>query len=536
MKRAWPVLAVLVVLAAAGFAVWKRGGGPSSSGGAGGRAVVVERVVPHGAVAVALTRNLGKTGEKLKLVQALKVVGFAGQLQGFETGAAFGDALVAQLGIDIRSADGLAAAGLDGARGAAVMLLFSENPVLALPVGDESKFRAAMAKLADQRLGAKVTIDKKVGPITVTGFQRKDGEKPLLAYVVTHTYALVVDTRGLDDLAALATLPESDSLQDDREYSTELTAVKGRENDLIVWLPSGSPALMLSPVMNVFTTLTLTPAGLELDASARTKDDGTRFAAFVPQQADDDLGFLPRDAFFVGRFKGDPSKLGPWTAELLGAKLKRTLFDWGFDVQTLAYDQLKPGSVFSLSLSEAPPLGAGMPDLDIRRTNPFAYAQLAGVARVRSPDAVKPAFDKLMEVAPKFGAQIELRTRDDGQAAYLTSWSQGEGVHFAPRGDVVFFGSPVGRLQDLVKSDGKGGAPVEGLPDDALSLVLDVRKLSASLRALPDNTWGVGGFAMKTAAARWLDAIDDVQRVTFSMALREKRVRFHASLQLAPAK
>lgn len=533
MKRAWPLVVVLV-LAAAGVAVWKlRAGG---SGATAARSAVVERVVPHGAVAVALTRNLGKTGEKLKLVQALKVVGFAAQLQGFDTAAAFGDALVAQVGVDIRSADALSAAGLDGSRGAAVMLLFSENPVVALPVGDEQKFRATMTKLAQQRLGAPVVMDKKAGPITVTGFLRKDGEKPRLAYVLSQGYALIVDEHGLGDVAALAALPESDSLQEDRDYLAPLGEAKKGEHDVIVWLPSGSPALALSPIVNLFMTATLTPAGLEIDAVGKWKDDGERFAAFVPEPADDDLGYLPRDAFLIGRFKGDPSKLGPWTREMLGAKFTRTLFDWGFDLQTLVYDQLKPGSVFSLSLSEAPPLGAGMPDLDIRRTNPFAYTQLAGVARVKSADAVQPALDKLVTVAPKFGAQMEWRTRDDGQKALLTTWSQGEGVHFAPRGELVFFGSPVARLQELVKSDGKAGAPIDGLPDEPFSLVLDLTKLAGSLRALPDSTWGLGGFAMKTAAVRWLDATDDLKQVTFSMGVKDKRMRFHASLKLGASK
>ena len=83
MKRAWPVVVVLV-LVAAGVAVWKLRDRPTAA-----RAAVIERVVPHGAVAVALTRNLGKTGEKLKLVQALKVVGFAAQLQVHDDGRGF---------------------------------------------------------------------------------------------------------------------------------------------------------------------------------------------------------------------------------------------------------------------------------------------------------------------------------------------------------------------------------------------------------------------------------------------------------------
>ncbi len=536
MKRA-ALVVVLLVLGAAG--VWVavkefRGGG--HLGPKPARPIVVERVVPHAAVAVALTHSLEKTGAKLKLVEALKVVGFAAQLQGFATGKEFADGLISQLGVDIRSADSMSAAGIDGSRGAAVMLLFSEHTVFALPVSDEQKFRATMTKLAAARLGARVVMDKKAGNVTVTGFLVKDGEKPKLAYVLTQTYALVVDESGLGDIAALASLPESDSLQEDRDYLAPLGEAKTRENDLIIWFPSGSPALMLGPVVNLFATATLAPTGLELDAVGKWKDDGAHFAAFVPQKGDDNLGYLPRDAFLIGRFNGDASKLGPWTRGVLGKQMARALSDSGFDLQTQVYDQLKPGAAFSLSLSEAPPLGAGMPDLDIRRTNPFAYAQLAGVARVKSPEAVVPAFEKLLPIAPKFGATMELRTREDGQKALITTWSQGEGVHFSPKGELVFFGSPIGRLQELVKSEGTAGAPIEGLPDDAFSFVLDVSKLSSSLRALPDSTWGVGGFAMKTAATRWLEAADDLKQVSYSMGVRDNRAHFHVSLKLGTAK
>ncbi len=524
MKRVG-VGAVLVALVVAGLAWWRCGAAPEAPRT---RGVVVERVVPRGAVAVALTASLAKSGGKLRVLQSLKVTGFLAQLQGFADGDALADALVKELGVDVRSEATLAEAGLDGARGAAVFVLLDGRPVLALPLADAERFNGTLARLAGRRLGASVMQQKQGSGASATTFACPTCAVPALAWVPSNTYALVGDGKLVDQLLALAAMTESDALVQDRDYLVRL-----RELPREVWVPTGSPALLQGPLQSVLVSATLTAAGVDLDGVGAWKDDGTKFAALVPQaDAVDTLGYLPRDAFLVARFNGDPSKLDAWKRQLLGSGLTRVFFDWRFDLKTQLFDQLKPGSAMSLSLSEAPPLGAGMPDLDIRRTNPFAYAQLAGVTPVKSGDAVWPALEQLQGIAPKFGAQMEVRTRDDGQKALLTTWAQGEGVHFAPRGELVFFGSPVRRLGELVAGDGKAGSPVAGLPDDALAVALDFQKLAASVRALPDSTWGLGGFAMKTAASRWLDATDDLKGLTLQAGVRDGRVRFRVQVKL----
>ena len=176
-----------------------------------------------------------------------------------------------------------------------------------------------------------------------------------------------------------------------------------------------------------------------------------------------------------------------------------------------------------------------MPSLDLRQTNPFTYAHLSGAAAAKSKDTVLASLEKVAALAPKFGAQMELRERPDGQKAMLTTYSQGEGVHFAPKGELLFFASPVQRLDALVKSDGQGASPVT-LGDDALNVAIDLSKLSASVRALPESAWGLGGFAIKATTVRWLDATDDLKAISISVGAKEKAVQAKVQLTLGAAK
>jgi hypothetical protein len=534
MKRrsAWPL--ALAALALAACSKCGSGGGPSSS------KTGVERQVPRGAVAVVIVPSLDDAGARLKLIQAFKVTSFAGQLQGFADGKALGDALVAELGLDVRSHEALEKAGVDGARSAGVALLVSGNPVLALPVKDASKFHATLEALAGRRLGTTVSgelpQDAAQGKgAAVKTFSVKAGAAPALGYVVVRDYALVTDGAGVPRLAALAAMGESDALSSDRQYLDELERLP-KQRDLVVWLPTGTPALVKAPFASAMASLALTPQELSVTVNALAKPGAIDLAALTPQPVGKELlGFLPRDAFVVLRYQGDPAKLGPWVKEALGPYLNKAFDEAGFNLEQQALSQVQPGVVAALSLSERPPMDRGMPALDLSQTNPFTYAHLSGAAAAKSKDVALPVLEKVAAVAPKFGANMELRTRADGQAAMITTYSQGEGVHFAPKDDLVFFASPIQRLDALVKSDGKGSSPVTPLGDDALAVAVDLSRLSESVRALPESAWGLGGFAIKATTVRWLDATSDLKGVSLSVGAKEQRVQARLRLTLGGA-
>lgn len=507
--------------------------GCSKCGKASETAVPVERLLPKGAVGVVVVPSVEALGQKLSILQALKVTGFAAQLQGFRDAKAYSDALVNELGIDVRSPEALEKAGLDGKRAAGAAVLITGHVYLVLPVKDAAKLHAALETLSSRRLGAGAGGETKVGELSLKTFSPQQGKPPRLGYVLTKGYALVASDESIGQLAGMASMPESDALSSDAALKAAQARLPGA-SDVFAWLPPGSPVLGKAPVTSALVTAGLSPTGLAVAVDAPWKGDPAQLAVLEPKTGPDLLGLLPRDAFLVLRFQGDPQRLAPFTDELLGPYLARAFREANFDVKTEVLEKLQPGAVAALSLAERPPMDKGLPTFDIRRTNPFTYAHLTGAAALTSKDAAWPTLDQVAAVAPRFGAQMQKAERE-GQPVLLTTYAQGEGVHFAVKDDRVLFASPVQRLDALVKSDGKGGSPVAGLGGDAVAVAVDLSRLSQSVRALPESAWGIGGFAIKATTVRWLDATDDLKAVTLSVSARDKAVQARLALQLGGA-
>jgi hypothetical protein len=64
--------------------------------------------------------------------------------------------------------------------------------------------------------------------------------------------------------------------------------------------------------------------------------------------------------------------------------------------------------------------------------------------------------------------------------------------------------------------------------------VLDLRKMSEAIRNLPSSAWGVGGFAIRATALRWLEATDDLRAVTLGLSRKDKAIQAQLSLQVTP--
>jgi hypothetical protein len=491
----------------------------------------VERVLPKGAAAVVVVPSVARLGQKVALLERLKVASFLAPTQGFADAKAFADALVGELGIDLRSPAALEQAGLDGERPMGVAVLVTTQVYVALPVRDAEKFHAALGALAGRRLGATVGAERLVDGVGLKTFATAAGVERV-AYVLAHGFALVAADDAIGALPAMSKLGEGDSLATDARLPVQLARVPAAR-DAWAWLPTGTPALARFPFTSLLASASLEPTGLTVTFDAPVKPGAEASVALLkPLTAPDVAGFLPRDAFLVARFNGEPAQLAPLATELFGPALSGAFAEGGFDLKSDGLGLVKPGVVVALSLAERPPLGQGLPDLDPRRTNPFTFAHLSGVAVAKESQAAVLALDKVVTLAPRFGAQLKKAERD-GVTAYLTTWSQGEGVHFAIKGEQVFFGSPLPRVQALAKADGALGSPVAGLTDDAVSVVVDLRRLAGSVRALPESSWGLGGFALKGTTVRWLDATDDLVAVAASASARDGVVQGRVVLSLA---
>src|SRR5262249_19894526 len=105
--------------------------------------------------------------------------------------------------------------------------------------------------------------------------------------------------------------------------------------------------------------------------------------------APDLFGLAAPDAFLLARSLGSPSGLAPIWPLLAGRWVEEAVKQSGFDLDAQIFQNLKPGSVLSVSLAPTVNLATGVPELDVRRTNPFGYVHLVVAGEVK--DAQKAA-------------------------------------------------------------------------------------------------------------------------------------------------
>jgi hypothetical protein len=502
---------VVVFLALAGCS---RCGAPAKVG------TPIERVLPRKVQAAVVVPSLEALGAKLTLLQQLKVASFLAPTQGFADAKGFADALVNDLGLDLRSREAMVKAGLDPSRAAGAVLLPSNAVVLALPVADASVFEATLTQLSVRRLGAGV---KGEAPPVKT-FAAVAGGPVRAGFVLTQGFALVAVDDAVKLLPLLAALKEADSLSADAVLTAERSRLPATR-EVYAYLPAGSPLIGSVPVVSAVGALSLSATAFALNVDAVLRD-APRFAGVLEARSADDLTpVLPVDAFVVASFAGSPVALAPFATSWLGASFTHAL---GVDLSTEVLAHVKPGVAVALSLADRPPLSGGLPEFDVRKTNPFSYVNLSGVAQVDSAEVVVPTLEKVAAAAPGFGAKLK-KVERNGATAFLTSWAQGEGVHFGLQGDRVSFASPVNRLDALMTSTAALGAA--GVRPT--SVRVDLTKLAASVKALPESSWGLGGFAMKATALRWLEATDDLVAIEAEVSAKDGAAQARVTLQLA---
>jgi hypothetical protein len=197
--------------------------------------------------------------------------------------------------------------------------------------------------------------------------------------------------------------------------------------------------------------------------------------------------------------------------------------------------------VAGVSLAPTVQLGAGVPALDLRRTNPFRFIQLAVLTEVKDAKKAAATLEKFPPVAQRFGAQVSPTELPGGQRVYLTRYRQGEGAHLALQGERVLLAAPQSRLESLLGTlaakPGAGPLSAElgpALKQPAFGAVLDLRKFAQAVKDLPSEAWGLGGFAIKDTTVRWLEATDDLRAVTLGLSRKDRAVQAELSLRLAP--
>jgi hypothetical protein len=489
---------------------------------------------------VLVVPNLTQLGEKLKKLEGLKLASFAAQLQGFATADAYVSAVMEQLGVDLRSREELTRAGIDSQRGAAVAIVSANRGYSVIAISDAARFKEAVLRLAQRRLGGAVETTREELGHAVSYFAHPGEAGSALAFVLNEGFALVATGDSVQELAGYASLSLPESLADAQSLSGALARLPA-SRDLYLHVPTTSRLAGYCGLADCTFSAELTPDAMLVRGdlpSPRSRDVLT----FLDDQGGQDMiSLLPSDAFLIARFSGDPRLLTRVWSRMLDRQAASSLDQAGFDLQSEVLSNLKPGAVAAISVAPTATFSEP-PELDVRRTNPFRFVHLVALAAVKDASKAEQVLNKLPALAPHLGAKVE-PAQHRGHKVFMTSYGQGQGVDFAQVGDKVVIAAPVQRLDDALARLAKGSGSGSGPPVDAdllqtlkgrpVAAVLYVPSLAQSIRALPSSAWGIGGFAIKATTIRWLDAIDDLRAVTAAVYAKDGALEVEVDLRFA---
>lgn len=499
MRRRAALLAVLV-LVALGIAAfqWRRRIGVAVTADAPARLFGPD----HDVVEV---RSLSAVGEAMDRLARLRLVALAASLAGYPDAESLAQLVGQQIGVDVRRRDDLGRMGIDPDRRLALGRPPGGGLLAAVPTRDAGAFERALTDLAATRLGATERRDTAGFGRPRTLFRRPDAEA-LIGLEQVGPYTLLIAGKALE------AEPRAGSLADRADYArardrfaaATLFTVLPPESEGAVemgWPGNGAAALTVGADAIDVAAIARGPGGAALGLRALSGSEGQ-----------DLLARLEPDAFLVLALGGDPALLGrAWNEaapEPFAAAARRA----GIDVGAEVFGSLKPGAALSLSVAPTVNL-ATMPDLDPRLTNPFAYLHLTAIGRVRDPAIAAATIERLAAAAPSFGATVVRRTIG-AAAVHTVRYHLGEGVSFALAGEYAVVTGGAGRidavLARLVVPAGEAPRAAKGMAVRGLCAQIDVGRLVESVQALPASAYGVGGFAIRAAVNRWLDAVGEI--------------------------
>jgi hypothetical protein len=508
-------------------------------------AKAAEELLPVRPVAAVVTAPLAGVAQHLADLFAR-----AAQIPGGEQLEAARRGTAAQLGFDPLTRDGLASAGIDPDRGAAVAVTQGDpRPgwVAALPVANQDAFAKTLDRILRERAGFGDLSEETRSGTRIAIFSRP-GVAEKIAHAFVRGYAVVA--RGRDPVAEVAgaaarkaeeSLSAGERLRSAREdVGPQDLTVLAAEGTLGF---RGAAARALPGTLPGETAigLTGTSAGVSAKIAYRgSGDEVARIRAALPGGAGGLAALLPADAPVRMRLGLQPSEVlqqarrVPEIAQAMDA-----LAAGGVDPLRDIAPALAPGAAIAFAVSPSANLGRiidyGI--LDWRARSPFESLQLLAVAPVADEARLSRALESLAKALPKAGAQVQ-RTSDGWQVRY----AGGEGPRFGlatVAGQKVAWlaGGFGGRDLSAILASARDPSvpPVLG-QDPGAAVRVDLAALAARVRSLPDSTYGTGpqAYVARSVVGQILEPLSAL-RVTASAIPTDRGLRAEIDVALAPA-
>lgn len=488
----------LVLLLAAGAGCSRCAGGRSAAS--------AEELLAAGTPLAATTGQLGALGQ-----HGSALVDRAAAIPGGEQLGDLRRQLSAQLGFDPFSRDGLLAAGLDPDRGAAFTATLPDGPkgrpawIVALPLTNPDRFSTAVEKLLRERSGFPLRAEEARANTKVIVFARSGAPSQRVAYAIVKGYGLLARS---DDPAADIAAAEARKREQGLAVSPAwidakklLKPEQGAPGDVLVYAPADSELgsrLANRPLeFESAVALAFGAQGLSARIALGLQDsDRQRVAAVLPGGGGDLLPFAPREHFFQLRAGLAPAEVAPLLGRELGARdlltlLRAEMKARSADLDKDLFGSLKPGVVLSAGIAPGAEL-AKVIDwgfLDWRHHSPFEFVQLVALAEVANRDRLAAALEAVAASMPKFGA-----TAAPSGNGWQVRYAGGEGARFGTReigGRTIAYLVGGGIAPEQLAAGPAGTDPALAGSQGAVAAV-DLGKLAAALRALPESTYGSG--------------------------------------------
>jgi hypothetical protein len=508
-------------------------------------AKAAEELLPSRPVAAVITAPLAGVAQHLSELFAR-----AAQIPGGEQLDANRRGIAAQLGFDPLTRDGLASAGLDPGRGAAVAVMQGgPRPgwVAALPVANQDAFAKTLDRILRERAGFADRAEETRSGTRIAVFSRP-GAPEKIAHGFVRGYAVVA--RGADPAAEVASaaarkaeesLSAGDRLRSAREdVGQQDLTVLAAEGTLGF---RGTAARALPGTLPGETAIgvTGTAAGVSAKIAYRgSGDEVARIRAALPGGAGGLAALLPADAPVRMRLGLQPSEVLRQARRVPEiAQAMDSLAAGGVEPLRDIAPALAPGAAVAIGLSPSAKLGAVVDYgiLDFRTRSPFESLQLLALAPVADEARLSRALEALASALPRAGAQVQ-RNSDGWQVRY----AGGEGPRF---GLATVAGQKIAWL-----AGGYGGRELSGIlaaaRDPSLPVVLgqdpgaavrvDLGALAARVRSLPDSTYGSGpqAYVARSLVGQVIEPLSAL-RVTASAIPTDRGLRADIDVALAPA-